>query len=153
ACAFGFDLLAVLPQFLTHNPPGELVRARPVIFLTLLPLYVLTAVRDPSAQLRVHSSRRIVFHAATLIGAGVVFEGIAVAAYYVRTYGGDNGTVFAVVLGTSLLVGTAIAVSSASVRARVRAFISENFFSYKYDYRLEWTRFIRSLSALESGAV
>ncbi len=153
AGAFGFDLLAVLPQFLTHNLDGELVQARPVVFLMLLPLYVLTAVRDPSAQLRVHSSRQIVFHAATLIGAGVVFEGIALAAYYVRTYGGDNGVVFAVVLGFSVVVGMAVAAASAGVRARIRAFISENFFSYKYDYRLEWTRFIRSLSALESGAV
>ena len=153
AAESGFDLLVMLPEFLTHRAAGELVIARPVVLLTLLPLFVVTAVRNPSAQLRVHSSRQIVFHTATLIGAGVVFEGVALAAYYVRTYGGDNGTVFSVVLGFSVAVGLAVAAASTGVRARIRAFISENFYSYKYDYRLEWTRFIRSLSALESGAV
>jgi putative PEP-CTERM system histidine kinase len=150
----GYDLVVTLPQFLTHTPVRGLQNVRPVLLsVIVLPLYVLTAVRNPTAQLRIHSSRRIVFHAATLIGAGVVFEGIALAAYYVRTYGGDNGTVLAVVLGFSVAVGVAVAAASAGIRARVRAFINENFFSYKYDYRVEWTKFIRSLSSLESGAV
>jgi putative PEP-CTERM system histidine kinase len=152
--ALGFDLVVTLPQFLTHTPVLGPPNARPLLYLVVvLPLYVLTAVRDPAAQLRIHSSRRIVFHAATLIGAGVVFEGTALAAYFVRTYGGDNGTVLALVLGFSVAVGAVIAAASASIRARVRAFINENFFSYKYDYRVEWTRFIRSLTSLESGAV
>ncbi len=154
SAALGYDLVVTLPQFLTHTPVWGLPNVRPVLLLVIaLPLYVLTAVRNPTAQLRIHSSRRIVFHAATLIGAGVVFEGTALAAYFVRTYGGDNGTVLSVVLGFSVAVGVAVAAASASIRARIRAFINENFFSYKYDYRVEWTRFIRSLTSLESGAV
>lgn len=150
---FGYQLLASLPEFLTHTTDDSLLAARPIVQVLVLPLLALTAVRDPAAQLRIHSSRRIVFHAATLIAAGVLFEGTAIAAFYLRNYGGDNGTVLAVALGTSCVLGIAVALTSASVRARLRSFISENFFSYKYDYRFEWTKFIRSMSALEEGEV
>ena len=39
------------------------------------------------------------------------------------------------------------------VRSQIRTFINENFYSYKYDYRLEWTKFIQALSQYqEQGA-
>ena len=36
---------------------------------------------------------------------------------------------------------------SASLRARVRVFIGNHFFSYRYDYREEWLKFTRTLTA------
>src|SRR6202043_120405 len=77
---------------------------------------------------------------------GILLEGIALAAYFVRTYGGDNATVLAIVLGFAGTIGVALAATSASVRSQLQKFINENFFSYKYDYRLEWEKFIRSIS-------
>lgn len=152
-CILAFQLLVRLPEFLTHTPAENLLAARPLVYLVALPLFVVTAVRSPALQLRVHSSRRIVFHTTALLAAGVILEGTALAAYYVRTYGGDNGTVLSVVLGFAGVVAVAVAVASASVRSRLRAFINENFFSYKYDYRHEWDKFIRSLSALDEGDI
>jgi putative PEP-CTERM system histidine kinase len=43
-------------------------------------------------------------------------------------------------------MAVAVALTSGSVRSRIRRFINENFFSLKYDYRLEWEKVIRSLS-------
>jgi putative PEP-CTERM system histidine kinase len=54
--------------------------------------------------------------------------------------------VLAIVLGFTAVIGLIIAASSHSVRSRLRLFISENFYNYKYDYRLEWQKFIHTLS-------
>ena len=143
---FGFQLLSRVPEFLTHKGDPNMEIARPLIFLMALPLFVVSAVRFPNLQLRVHSSRAFVFHSATLIAAGIMLQGVAVAAWYVREYGGSNGTVLAVILLFGGAVAIAVALVSGSVRSRIRRFINENFFSLKYDYRVEWEKVIRALS-------
>ena len=40
---------------------------------------------------------------------------------------------------------------SGTLRARLKVFLSKNFFSYRYDYREEWLRFTRTLSEGEPG--
>lgn len=141
-----FQLVSRVPEFLTHSPEPNMVLARPLVFLLVLPLFVVSSVRIPNLQLRVHSSRAFVFHSATLVIAGIMLQGVAVAAWYVRVYGGSNGTVLAVILLFGGAVAIAIALVSSGVRSRVRQFINENFFSLKYDYRLEWEKVIRALS-------
>jgi len=95
---------------------------------------------------RVHSSRTFVFHSTTLIAVGIMLQGIALAAWYVRTYGGSNGTALAVTVAFGGVAGVAALLVSAGVRSRVRRFINENFFSLKYDYRVEWEKTIRELT-------
>ena len=43
--------------------------------------------------------------------------------------------------------GIAAAVSSGTVRSRVRLLINEYFFAFKYDYRVEWEKVIRGLTS------
>jgi putative PEP-CTERM system histidine kinase len=140
-----------LPEFLTSIPISTSIE--PAVYLLILPLFVLSAVRSPSLQLRVHSSRKIVFHTTALIIIGIILEGTALAAYYVRTYGGDEATALSIILGFGGAIAVAIVFASASVRSRLRTFINENFFSYKYDYRLEWQKFIQALSAYEGDDI
>lgn len=147
SAVLGFQAIVRFPEFLTHTPDPVLDVARPFVYLTVLPLVTVSAIRIPSLQLRVHTSRKFVFHTAAIVCVGVLLQGTAIAAYYVRTYGGDNATVLAVLLGFAGVVTIAVAAASASVRARLKTFINENFFSYKYDYRVEWDRFNRSLAA------
>ena len=40
---------------------------------------------------------------------------------------------------------------SGTLRARLKVFLSKNFFSYRYDYREEWLRFTRTVSEGEPG--
>ena len=141
-----FQLVSRVPQFLTHSPDPDMIVAQPFVFLLVLPLFVVSSVRIPNLQLRVHSSRAFVFHTATLVIAGIMLQGVAVAAWYVRDFGGSNGTVLAVILLFGGAVAIAIALVSSGLRSRVRQFINENFFSLKYDYRLEWEKVIRALS-------
>ena len=145
-CISAFQLVSRVPEFLTHKVDPNMAIARPLVFLLALPLIVVSSIRLPNLQLRVHSSRAFVFHSATLIASGIMLQGVAVAAWYVREYGGSNGTVLAVILLFGGTVAVAVALTSGSVRSRIRRFINENFFSLKYDYRLEWEKVIRSLS-------
>jgi putative PEP-CTERM system histidine kinase len=146
------QLLIRVPQFITGVPLEVLVVARPLLLAMLVPLFAVSAARSPALELRLPSSRTVVFQTATLVVAGVLLEGAAIAAYYLRTVGGgDSGTVVAIVFGFGAAAGTLLVIMSGSARSHVRAFINENFFRYKYDYRLEWDKFIRALSAWDDG--
>jgi len=67
--------------------------------------------------------------------------------YYIRTQGGEWGTVVQVIFlfGAGLVL--MVLLFSGRVRASLRVFINKHFFHYKYDYRDEWLRFIHTLSS------
>ena len=142
-----FQLLSRIPEFLTHQPDISLAVAAPLVYILALPFFVVSSTRLPQLKVRVHSSRTFVFHSTTLIAVGIMLQGIALAAWYVRTYGGSNGTALAVTVAFGGVAGVAALLVSAGVRSRVRRFINENFFSLKYDYRVEWEKAIRELTA------
>ncbi len=144
---FSFQLIARIPEFLTHNADFGQSLASPLVFLIALPFFILSSTRIPQVQLRFHSSRTFVFHTATLLGAGVLLQGTALAAWYVRSYGGTNATALAIVVAFTGSVSAAAAISSATVRSRVRLLINEYFFAFKYDYRVEWETVIRGLTS------
>ena len=148
-----FRAFVLIPELLTNTVPAGMIVARPLVYLLVIPLFVVSAIRSPGLALRVHSSRKIVFQTTALIAIGVVLQGAAIAAYYLRTKGGDNGTVLAILLGFGSIVGFAVILSSRTVRSRFTTFINENFFSYKYDYRLEWQNFIRAVSQWQDDNV
>jgi putative PEP-CTERM system histidine kinase len=146
---YTYHILERIPELLGGDTPAAMVIAEPLLYLLALPLFVVTAVRNDSLRLKVHSSRRVVFHSATLIVAGVILQGTAAAALYVRHFGGTPAIVLSIVLGFGSLVAVITALATASVRSQIRVFINENFFNYKYDYRLEWTKFNQALSRYE----
>lgn len=141
-----FRAFVLTPALLIGSVPEAASVAQPLLYLLVLPLFVVSAVRSPDLEIRVHASRTIVFHTAALIAAGIVLQGAAIAAYYLRSRGGDYGTVLAILVGFGSLAAVAVALASQTVRSRLTKFINENFFSYRYDYRREWQNFIRAVS-------
>jgi putative PEP-CTERM system histidine kinase len=85
-----------------------------------------------------------------LLGSGIYLLAMGVGGYYVRDYGGTWGIVAQTIFmfGAGLLL--LILLFSGPLRARLRVFINKHFFHYKYDYREEWLRFIRTLSSNET---
>ena len=142
-----FQLLARLPEFLTYSVDLSLVAANPLVYILALPFFLISATRLPQLKVRIHSSRTFVFHTTTLVAVGILLQGIALAAWYVRTYGGSNGGALAVIVAFGGVAGLAALLVSSGIRSRVRRFINENFFSLKYDYRVEWEKAIRELTA------
>ena len=153
ATLFGYNIILCIPQFLGGEPIGGFVAAQPLVYLLTLPLFIVTGVRTTSLKLKVHSSRTVVFHSATLIFAGILLQGTALAALYVRSFGGASQTALSIVLGFAGVLTIAVVLSSRTARSQIKIFISENFYNYKYDYRVEWTKFIQALSQhQEQGA-
>jgi len=141
-----FQLLSRIPEFLTHSPDLSLAVANPLVYIVALPFFVVSSTRLPQLKVRVHSSRTFIFHSTTLVAVGILLQGIALAAWYVRSYGGSNGTALAVIVAFGGVAAVAALLVSSGVRSRFRRFINENFFSLKYDYRVEWEKAIRELT-------
>ncbi len=140
------QLLSRVPEFLFHRADLSLAVASPVVYIVALPFFVVSSTRLPQLKVRVHSSRTFVFHSTTLVAVGIMLQGIALAAWYVRTYGGSNGTALAVIVAFGGVAALAAVLVSSGMRSRFRRFINENFFSLKYDYRVEWEKAIRELT-------
>lgn len=144
---FAYDLVFHLVSALTGYRDLQLWAARGLVNSLAVPLLVLSAVRNPDWVVNLHFSRRAVFQSATAFCAGLVILVGAVGGFYVRRTG-DSFASFLQIVGTTVLaLGFVILISSGSARSRLRNFISQNFFSYRYDYRQEWLRFIATIGA------
>ncbi len=113
----------------------------------------LAAQRSFRLSLDTHFPRQIVFHSFALIAAGIFIVLLVMGDYYVTAYAGTWGGVVRIVLFISAISALVVLMVSATVRARVRVFVMKTFFQYKYDYRKEWLRFIRTLTKSGSDNV
>jgi hypothetical protein len=80
-----------------------------------------------------------------LVGVYLLF--MAGVGYYVRYFGGEWGRALQLALITGAFVALAAIMLSGALRARLKVFVSKNFFSYRYDYREEWLKFTRTLAS------
>jgi len=152
---FAYDFYMYSDAFLFQRIDNELWNARGVIHAMVVPLIGVAIKREMQWSLGdetidIFLSRRIVFHTTTLLASGIYLVFIGFGGYYVRDMGGDWGVVAqATFLFASVLILT-IVLFSTKVRARLKVMIDKHFFHYKYDYREEWLRIIRTLSLQEN---
>jgi putative PEP-CTERM system histidine kinase len=148
---FAYDFYLYSDAMLFKRLDITIWDARGIVNAFAVPLVAVSAARNPDWSLDVTVSRRVLFHSATLFGAGVYLLGMAAAGYYIRFVGGQWGTVFQVTFLFGALILLMIVLFSGTVRARLKVFLSKHFFSYRYDYREEWLRFTQTLSGGEPG--
>ncbi|HWE73442.1 MAG TPA: XrtA/PEP-CTERM system histidine kinase PrsK [Stellaceae bacterium] len=124
--------------------------AHPAVACLVAPFLALTLRRNRGWKVELHLSQSVVLHSLTLIASGVFLLAIVTVAGLLRDRGGDWGRVVQVTaLFGSILVLVSI-VSSGSVKARLKYLIARNFFSQRYDYRVEWMSFIDLLSTRDA---
>jgi putative PEP-CTERM system histidine kinase len=112
-----------------------------------IPLLGLAARRNRDWTFDVTVSRGVVAGSSAVLIAGVYLIVVAGSGYYVRYFGGTWGkTLQTVVFFAAFLLLGFVTVSS-TFRAKLRVLVAKNFFSYRYDYREEWLKFTRTLSA------
>ena len=148
---FAYDFFLYADALLFKRIDLDLWQARGLINALVVPLIAVSAARNPEWSLDVFVSRRMVFHSAAVLGAGIYLLAMAAGGMYVRIYGGSWGHVAQAVFLFGALVVLLIILFSGHVQAQLRVFLNKHFFNYKYDYREEWLRFIRTLSAGEPG--
>jgi putative PEP-CTERM system histidine kinase len=146
---FAYDFLLYADSILFLRINNVLFDARGFVNALVAPLMAVSVSRSKTWDVDIHVSRQMVFHSAALVGSGLYLLGIAGAGYYLKQFGGDWGQILQVVFLFGAAVALLVLLGSAAARARAKIWISKNFFSYKYDYREEWLRFIRTVAAEE----
>ncbi|MFT7724575.1 MAG: PEP-CTERM system histidine kinase PrsK [Roseateles sp.] len=144
---FVFDLFIGSQAALFQHFDGDAVSVRPLVHAAAVPLLWVASRRYGDWRGKLHVSRAAVFHSAALLLVGGYLLVVAGVGYYVRYTGGEWGRALSVALVFVALVALALLMASGAMRARLRVYISKNFFSYRYDYREEWLRFTQLLSA------
>jgi putative PEP-CTERM system histidine kinase len=112
-----------------------------------VPVLAIAIARDPRLSLDIFLSRRMVFHTTALLATGLYLLAMGVGGYYIKTHGGEWGTVIQIIFLVAAGLILMVLLFSGRVRANLRVLINKHFFHYKYDYRDEWLRFIETLSS------
>lgn len=149
--AFAFDFYLYADGLLFGGLSGQILAVRGFVNALVVPFIAVSAARNPTWSLDISVSRRIIVDSVVITGAGVYLLLMASAGYSIRYVGGNWGSALQIIFLVGALVVFLSALFSGSLRAWIRVFISKHFFSYKYDYREEWLRFIGTLSANHHG--
>ncbi len=146
---FLYDFFFFADAVLSSRFSATLYEARGAVNALVVPLFAISAARNPSWKLNVFVSRGAVIHTASLIASGVYLVVMGAAGYYLRDLGGRWGTILQVTFWFGSLLLLLVIVFSGQFRARMRVLVSKHFFNYRFDYREEWLRFISTLSQSE----
>jgi putative PEP-CTERM system histidine kinase len=144
---FGFDLFYYSDAMLFGRQDLNIWVARGIAHALVLPFIGVAAARNPVWTIEMHLSRDAVLRSSALLVSGLFLLAVAAAGYFLRYVGGELGSALQIEFLFAALLLFALAVFSGSFRSKLKVFVSKHFFSYRYDYREEWLRFTRTLSA------
>lgn len=144
-----YDVFLYSQAELLHGITLDAWSVRGVLNACAVPLLAISARRNPGWSLDVFVSRQIVFYTSTFIAVGVYLTVMGLGGFYVRQVGGEWGRVGQIVFMAGSLVILVSLTASATLRRQARVFISKHFYRNKYDYRIEWLRFVDTLSSGE----
>jgi len=148
---FAYDLYVYAQAQLIKEIEPTSWDARGFVMLLMVPLLALSARRNPQWSLNIFVSRHVVFYSTSFIVIGAYLLLMAFGGYVVRLYGGTWGRAAQLVFFAGAGIVLLMLVASANLRRRLRVFLSKHFYRNNYDYRIEWLRFIQTLSQPEEG--
>jgi len=149
---FVYDFYLYSHELLFQGIDLALWDARGFINALVVPVIGIAVLRDPQWSLDIFVSRRVVFHTTALLGAGIYLLAMGAGGYIIREYGGSWGTIVEVIFLFGAVLMLAILLFSVQLRATLRVLINKHFFNYKFEYREEWLRFIRTLTTEEPAS-
>jgi putative PEP-CTERM system histidine kinase len=135
---FAYDFYLYADGLSFHRVHPGLEYARGGVNALAVPLIAISANRLPHWSVRVFVSRHVVFHSATLVGAGIHLLVMAAAGYYIRAYGGDWGPALQAVFLFGALIMLAALLFSGKLRAELKVFINKHF--YNLNPASSWTK-------------
>ena len=144
---FVYDLLLFADAILFRQTSETLFLARGAVNVMVAPLLAVAIARSRVWRVDIHVSRQVALHSTALIAGGAYLSLMAAGGFYVRQIGGGSGAVLQIVYSFGAIILLALILFSGAARAFAKDFISKHFYSHKYDYRAEWLKFVRSLSA------
>ena len=146
-----YDLFLYSQSQLLQGVVRESWDARGIVYTLVVPLLALAARRNPQWSLDIFVSRQVVFYTTTLLAVGLYLLAISLVGYVLRTEGGNWGAMLQLVFIAGAGVVLLVLVTSGGLRRRLRVFLAKHFYRNRYDYRVEWLRFIEMLSTPGEG--
>lgn len=147
--AFAFDLYFHSLALLYARIDEDAHAVRGYAFALVTPLMFQTVLRAKNRPFQFALSQSAAFQTTTLLIAGSYLLLMSAAGYYVRYLGGTLGGALQLAVVFSGVVALIVVTFSGSMRSRLRILIGKHFFRYRYDYREEWLKFTRAISAEE----
>ena len=147
---FAYDLNLYTLQFLLGQINPEMVEIRGAVNALAVPLLFL-AFRTDGEIGRFHLSRQAAFHTVSFSMIGLYLIAMSLLAYGLKMTGGDWGQLLQVTFLATTIIAGALVVLSPRFRAELKVRIARNFYRYRYDYRVEWLRFIETIDASTDG--
>ena len=144
-----YDLNLYTIAFLYRHLPVDLVNLRGFASMIVLPLIAVAARRNQ--QFRLQFSHAAAFQTFALLAIGTYLILMAIAVWGLRLIGGDWSRLFQILFLFATLVTAVVIAMSSRARAWARVKIAKHFLAYKYDYREEWLRFIRTVGVARAG--
>jgi putative PEP-CTERM system histidine kinase len=146
---FAFDLFLFSQAHLLGGMDAGAWALRGVFGAVLVATFAAGALRMPATDARLFVSRHMVFYSTAFIAVGMYLCVMALGGYYVRQQSGTWGNALQVVFLFGAVAILALLLLSGSALRRLRVFIATHFYRNKYDYRIEWLRFVQTLSSAE----
>ena len=144
---FAYDLFVYSDAMLFRIVNPTFVAARGAVATLICPLLGLTIVRNRGWRVDFRPSRQAVLYTVTLIASGVLLLSVAIVGYILRETGGRWGAFIQIAILAGALIVLLTVLTSGSLRSRMKHVLILNFFSHRYDYRVEWMKFIDALAA------
>ncbi len=141
-----YDLFLYTQALLLGGLDGISWYARGIVIAMLVPFIALAARRLPNSDVRVFVSRQATFYSTTFLAAGVYLLLMSAAGYAIRQFGGAWGELARAAFLVGAFAVLIVLVTSAAMRRSLRVFLSKHFYENKYDYRIEWLRFSKTLT-------
>jgi putative PEP-CTERM system histidine kinase len=144
---FAYDLFLYAQAELVRGINADAWAARGAVTALAAPLIAVAVRRNPDWALDIFVSRQVVFYSTAFLAAGSYLLLMAIGGYYVRAMDGTWGGVAQILFFAGAALVLAVLIFSNAMRRRLMVFISKHFYRNKYDYRVEWLRFIQTLSS------
>jgi putative PEP-CTERM system histidine kinase len=144
--SFAYDLFLYSQTELLQVSTPDVWAVRGVLIAALTVLLLKAVNRNELWAFDLFVSRQVVFHTTSFSAVGVYLLLMALGGYYIRAIGGAWGAILEMTFFAGAMLALAVLLFSEVWRRRLMVFISKHFYSNKYDYRLEWLRFIDTLS-------
>ena len=144
---FAYDLFLYAQSELLGAVDSTAWNLRGAAVVLAVPLIVLAVRNSVASSATIFISRHVIFYSTALTAVGIYLCAMAAGGYYIHFVGGTWGDALQLIF---LLGAAAVLVSllwSAMLSRRLRVFISKHFYRNKYDYRVEWLRFVHTLSS------
>ena len=149
---FAFDLYLYADAALLGSLDGVAWSVQGAVMACATPLLGVAATRNQSWSKPLAISHGAAFHSTVLLAVAIYLLVAAALGYWVRFIGGEWGPALQMVLLVAALMVLAAFLTLGTLRAKLRVLIGKNLFTRRYDYREEWLRFTRLLSARDDSA-